>query len=391
MDKAFQAWLRDLREDLHRHPELSGQEERTTRVIQAELARWGVELLPLPGMTGAVGLIRGTQPGPTLALRADIDALPIAEANEVPYRSQNPGVMHACGHDGHTAIMLGVARRVMESGLKSRLKGNIKFLFQPAEETGQGARMMLERGVLDSPRVDYILAAHLTADLPAGQAGITPGVSHSSCDVFHLEIRGQGAHGGRPHLAKDPIVAGAHLVSALQSIVARNLNPLESGAISVGEFVAGSANNIIPGAARLSGSLRALSAPARALLKERLAQMTAGLEKSFNVECHLELEETFPPLDNHPEALELLAEAAREALGAENVMPLDPVTAAEDFALFLAERPGALIRLGCAPAGPYRAMHSHTFDLDPQALITGVKVFVAAARRYLAPGETTSS
>ncbi len=385
MDRSSRDWLIALREDLHRHPELSGQEERTTRLIVEQLGRWGVEVQLLKGMTGAVGLIRGAQPGPTLALRADIDALPIQEANQVPYKSINDGVMHACGHDGHTAIMLGVARAVMESGLHKQLKGNLKFLFQPAEEITQGARMMLERGVLEDPRVDCILAAHLTADFPAGKVGITPGASHSSYAAFRLVIHGQGAHGGRPHLAQDPIVAGAYLVTALQSIVARNLNPMEAGVMSVGEFSAGSANNIIPGQARLTGSLRAFTPQARGLLKTRLRQMVAGLEPAFGVACRLELEELCPPLVNHDQSLEFLAETARQTLGADQVVPQEPATAAEDFALFLEQCPGALIRLGCALPGAYRPMHSDRFDLDPEVLFVGVRVFTAAVRRYLAP------
>lgn len=384
IDEALQDWLVEVRQDLHRHPELSSCENRTTRTIESHLAASGVAVHSLPNMTGTVGLIRGAQAGPTLALRGDIDALPITELNDAAYKSINPGVMHACGHDAHTTIMLGVAKLIMDSGLNQRLNGNVKFLFQPAEETGRGARMMIEQGVLENPRVEHILAAHLTADLPGGWLGLTRGTSHSACDVFHLSITGQGGHGGRPQLTRDPIVAGAHLVTALQSIVARNLDPQEAGVISVGEFIAGSANNIIPGRAVLSGSIRAFSPEARQLLQQRLREMVDGLAQSFGVECRLELEEIFSPCVNHDEMVDLMEAAARETLGPGRIASLAPVTAAEDFGLFLEQRPGAMIRLGCAGSGPYRPLHSATFDFGPEVLFTGVRVFTEAVQHYLA-------
>ncbi|MCB2190290.1 MAG: amidohydrolase, partial [Deltaproteobacteria bacterium] len=246
LNREFKDWLVSLRHDLHQHPEVALKEERTTRQILAHLKQMGVEAHGLSGMTGAVGLIKGSQGGQTLAIRADIDALPIQELNQVPYKSTHPGFMHACGHDVHTAVLLGTARLVMESGQAKQLQGSLKLIFQPAEETGVGARMMVERGVLENPAVDRIIAAHVAGDLPTGHMGINFGQSHASNDLFRLNIKGKGTHGARPHQGNDPVVAGAHLISALQSVVSRRIDPLDAAVISVCRFRAGSALNVIP-------------------------------------------------------------------------------------------------------------------------------------------------
>ena len=221
----MQQWLSDIRRDFHMHPEISHQEKRTTQRIADILKEYDCEVQLFDDMTGAVGIIRGAQDGPTIGLRADIDALPIQELNDIPYKSQNPGAMHACGHDAHATIMLGVARNIMTSGLQSKLKGNVKFFFQPAEERIAGAKAMIERGVLENPRVDRVIAGHMAPDLQVGTVGVFKGLGYASADMFELNITGRGTHGARPEDGNDPIVAGAHFVTTIQSIVAAISNP----------------------------------------------------------------------------------------------------------------------------------------------------------------------
>ena len=383
-DEAPRAWLSQTRRDLHRHPELSLKEERTTRKIIELLRQMGAEAHGFADLTGAVGLIRGAFPGPTLAIRADIDALPIAEQNQAPYRSQVPGVMHACGHDAHTAILLGVARQVLQTGLAGRMRGNLKLLFQPAEEIGVGARRMIERGVMDDPPVDRIIAAHVDGARPAGQVGVSFGQSHASNDIFRLRLQGAGAHGARPHQGNDPIVAAAHLVVSLQSVVARNLDPMEAGVVTVGRLSAGAASNVIPDAAELDGCLRAMGQEARKLLQRRLRELVEGNAQAFGLESRLEIKEVFPPCFNDPAAARFMQEAAGAVVGPDQVYQAAPVTGSEDFAFFSAAAPGAMIRLGCGRPGEKPALHSPRFDLDEQALVVGVAVFMQAVRAYLA-------
>ncbi|MGD8462155.1 MAG: M20 family metallopeptidase, partial [Desulfobacterales bacterium] len=282
VDPQLQDWLSDTRRYFHRHPEISHQEKRTTQKIIEILKDLNIDTRPLEDMTGAIGLIEGKSKGLTIALRADIDALPIQELGDVEYASQNTGVMHACGHDANTAIMLGVAKTLMESGRHKDLKGNVKFLFQPAEERGAGAKAMIERGALENPRVDRIIAGHMSPDLPAGKVGIFRGLGYASADRFNLVITGKGAHGARPEEGNDPIVAGAQFVSGIQSIVARNIKPTEAAVITVGKFNSGAAENVIPESAHLAGSIRALSPDIRLKVHQRLAEFAAGLEKSFH-------------------------------------------------------------------------------------------------------------
>ncbi|MCF8034295.1 MAG: amidohydrolase [Desulfarculaceae bacterium] len=376
-------WLSQVRRELHQDPELSLKEERTTGRILDLLYEMGVEAHGLEGMTGAVGLIPGNAEGPCLAIRADIDALPISEQGEAPYKSQNPGVMHACGHDAHTAILLGVAREVVSSGLAAKMKGSLKLLFQPAEEIGQGARMMVERGVMDQPKVDRVLAAHVAPKRPAGQVGFTVGQSHASNDIFSLRISGKGAHGARPQEGVDPIVASANLVAALQSVVARNLNPLEAGVITVGRLAAGSASNVIPDHAELEGCIRAMNRPAQELLQRRLRELVEGNAAAFGVTSELDIREVFPACHNDPEVAAFMQAAAEAVVGPENVYQASPVTGSEDFAFFSAAAPGAMIRLGCSPAGDDTPLHASSFDLDEKVLAVGVAVFVQAVASYL--------
>ncbi len=385
VDPQLQKWLVDTRRDFHMHPEISLKEKRTTLKIIEILTDLKIDAQPFPDMTGAVGLIKGKNKGPTIALRADIDALPVQELCDVAYKSQSPGVMHACGHDANTTIMLGVARTLMESGRHNALKGNAKFLFQPAEERGAGAKAMIERDVLESPRVDRIIAGHMSPDLPAGNVGIFRGLGYASADRFDLLITGKGAHGARPEEGNDPIVAGAQFVNSIQSIVARNIKPTEAAVITVGKFHSGEAENVIPETAHLAGSIRALSDDIRAQVHRRLTEIATGLEKTFNVNCKFQILPGVPTLENDIGVAEFLYEISQSILGAENVQYLPPIMGSEDFSYFTLQRPSAIIRLGCSnpEKGLTARLHSPHFDIDEKVLGVGVAVFSEAVIRFL--------
>ena len=379
-------WLRQIRRDFHSHPEIGYQEIRTTSRIKEILGELGIPVQDLPGMdTGVVGLIKGRPKGKTLALRADIDALPIKEANDVPYRSRAEEAMHACGHDAHTTIMLGVAKHVMESGLKDKIMGNLKFIFQPAEEKISGAEKMIRAGVLKKPKVDRIIACHMDPDLQVGQAAIFKGVSYAAADLFRMRILGKGGHGAKPEDSIDPIVAGAHFVTALQTIVSREVSPMQPSVITVGSLRAGTAGNIIPDEAVIEGTVRSLNQEVRNKIIERMAEMVAGLETTFNVKVKYEYINGVPPCMNDENVSEFLLEASSEIIATDNFVELKPAMVGEDFALFSQRVPGSIMRLGCAnqQRGLVHKLHSPHFDLDENVLVIGVEIFTEAIKRYL--------
>jgi len=379
-------WLSGVRRDLHMNPEIAFEEIRTTGRIKEILTSFGVELVELEApSTGAVGLV-ACQPGDrVLALRADIDALPMEELNQVPYKSRRPGYMHGCGHDGHTAIMLGVARELMETGLKNELKGTVKFIFQPAEEGVSGARIMIDNGVLQAPLVNRIIAGHMWPELKVGQAGIYRQVSHASTDRFSLTITGKGAHGAKPHHGTDPILAGAHFITAVHSIVSRNLDPAQAAVVSVGQFTSGTAANVIPASAYLQGTVRAFAEDVRQTIMRRLQELANSLEAGFGVRAHLVYTDGVPACVNDPEVSQALYDASVKVLGEEHVFWLEPQTGGEDFALFVQQCPGSIMRLGCANQEKTidSPLHSPYFDIDEEVLAVGVEIFKQAMRDYL--------
>jgi len=373
----FITWLRELRRGFHQYPELSLQEVQTTAKVIEIMKNLGLEVRSFTDMTGAVGILKGAGAGASIALRADMDALPIKETCDVSYRSRIDGQMHACGHDAHTSIMLGVAKNLVESGLSEKMTGDVIFIFQPAEETGLGARMMIDRGALEGYDISKILSCHLSGILQAGQVGVCPGVSHAAADSFQIRISGKGAHGARPHEAIDPLVAAAHLITALQTIVSRNLNPGHAGVISVGSIIAGKAPNVIPKHADLAGTIRAFEQKDLKLLTRRLKEICLGVERSFQVSCNLEIKKAFPHWTNDQAVCDTAVRAAKSLWGTESVEFMSPQTGSEDFGYFTQKVPGAMIRLGCADTdrGLKPVFHASEFDIDERVLGIGVELF----------------
>ncbi len=380
----FHSWLVELRRHFHQYPELAYREEKTAAKIAEVLGGLGISCRTGVGGTGVVAAVEAAKPGPTVALRADIDALPIDEKTDVPYRSRHPGVMHACGHDGHTAMALGTARFLMDSGWRDRGAGRVLFIFQPAEESGAGARAMLNSGAFDGEKVDAIFAGHVHPEVPAGQVGIASDISNASSDVIVIKLTGKGGHGAQPHLCIDPVVAAAHLVTQIQFIVSRGVSPLDSAVVTIGKFNAGTARNVIPEEAVLEGTVRTLRPKVREVIFQRLQELVEGAEKAHGVSCDFSVIDGYPMLVNDPEVVRFARRTAADILGEQNVRTERPRMGAEDFAYFAGRWPAVLIRIGCrdpqAESGP--GLHSPWFDFDESALDCGVRLFAALLENY---------
>ena len=368
------------------HPELGHQEFRTTEKIKEILNGLDIQLQNLPSLeTGAAGVFSGQSDGKTIALRGDIDALPMTERNDVPYKSVYEGMMHSCGHDCHATIILGVAKTLAASDTWKHLKGNVKFILQPAEETISGAMGMIDAGVLQNPTIDRIIGVHMNVDLPVGHVGLYKGVSNAGADTFRLEIHGKGVHGAFPHEGIDPIVAGAHFVNSVQSIVARNIDPLDSAVITVGQFQSGTASNIIPDRAVLTGTVRTFKKEVRRLIIQRLEAIATSLEKAFQVDVDYRFNDGVAVCITNETVTEDLYETAVKVLGEENVHYVTPQMGGEDFGEFMDRVPGTFMRIGCRneEKGIIHKGHSPYFDVDESALAVGVEVLVEAVRSYL--------
>jgi len=376
-------WLVDIRRTIHMHPELGFEEVETSRLVSEWLGKFGLEVKRGIAKTGVVGLLKGKRPGKTVAIRADMDALPMDEANQVPYVSKIKGKMHACGHDAHVAILLGVAR--FFSSISDRVKGNIKWIFQPAEEGGGGGRVMVEEGVLENPKVDAIFGAHVFPFLSIGKVGIYEREGLAAADRFTIRIIGKGGHAASPHVTKDPILAAGHLITQIHSIVSRNINPLESGVVTIGKISGGTAFNIIPDEVELLGTMRSLTPQVREELKNRIEQVIKGVVHSFGMDYRFGFEYGYPVLVNNLEMSKLVASACSKGIGEENVEVLKPSMGAEDFAYYLEKVPGSFFRLGCQneEKGIIHPYHSSIFEIDEEVLPFGVEMFVRIIDEYL--------
>jgi amidohydrolase len=335
------------------------------------------------GGTGVVGLIEGARPGRTVLLRADMDALPIQEESTADYASATPGVMHACGHDAHTAILIGAARLLVER--RAELSGCVKLMFQPAEEGGAGALRMIEDGVLQDPSVDAAFMLHVAHALRAGRVATAPGPVLAGANSFTITVEGRGGHASRPHTAVDPVVAAAHVVTALQTLVSREAPPDRAAVVTLGSLQAGTAANIIPDRAVIKGTIRAYDADLMQDLERRLEETAGGVASALRASADVTFHMHYPPTVNDPAMAELLSGAGRTALGPDAVGVVDPVMAAEDFSFVLERVPGAMLSLGVRSPGwdEPRPVHTARFDVDESALPVGVACMASVAVEFL--------
>jgi amidohydrolase len=370
-----------VRRHLHRKPELSMVEFETARFVEAELRKLDFdEIRTGIGKTGLLATLIGGKPGPVTLLRADMDALPIAELVDSPYRSEHAGVMHACGHDGHVAILLAAARTLCER--RAEIFGTLVFCFQPGEEGSAGNRLMIEDGALENPRVDRTFALHLYTQLDVGKIGVRDGAFFASADEWFLTIAGKGGHGAMPQLAVDPVVAGSYFVTMLQTIVSREVAPKDPAVFTVGKFEAGTTFNVIPDKATMMGTVRCFDPDVRASMPERMERILKGLAMAMRVEYELKYHWSYPPTVNNKQMNDLVREVGRATLGPENVVEHDIVMWAEDMSFMQEVRPGAYFIVG-ARGGPETGIphHNARFDIDERALEVGYKMMVALGLR----------
>lgn len=367
---------------MHQHPELSFKEEKTAEYIKEKLLSFGLEVQTNIGGHGVIGILEGNQPGNTIALRADFDALPIPDEKDVPYKSQNPGVMHACGHDGHTAALLGTAEVL--SHFREELKGKVIFIFQPAEELPPGgAKFMIEDGVLKG--VDYVFGAHLDSQTPLGKITVGEGFQMAAVDKFVINIQGKGGHGARPHEAIDSLVIGSEIVSSLQKIVSRGVNPLQAAVVTIGVFQSGTAFNVIADKATIEGTVRTFNGDVRKQVEKQIYRIVEGITTAFGASFTIDYLNGYPALYNHPKETETVRNLLAEQFSEESIVEMQPTMGAEDFSYFLHEKPGTYFRVGSqnedeATSYPH---HHPKFDIDERALLNLEKSFVKIVAHYL--------
>jgi len=395
--QALQPQIVEWRRRLHQYPELGFKEQLTAEFVSQKLQEWGIQHQTGIAKTGIVATIRGQESeeesnpkskiqnpkSKVLAIRADMDALPIQEENEVVYRSQHDGVMHACGHDGHTAIALGTAYYLSQH--QDTFTGTVKIIFQPAEEGPGGAQPMIEAGVLEQPNVDAIIGLHLWNNLPLGAVGVRSGALMAAVECFRCTILGKGGHGAMPHQTVDSIVVAAQVVNALQTIVARNVDPLEAAVVTVGELQAGTALNIIADTARLSGTVRYFNPALGEVIPQRIEQIIAGICQSHGASYDLEYWRLYPPVINDAGIAELVRSVAAEVIETPvGIVPECQTMGGEDMSFFLQAVPGCYFFLGSAnPAKNLAYPHHHPrFDFDEMALGMGVEIFVRCVEKF---------
>lgn len=383
---AIQALQPDLvawRRSLHQRPELGFKEVLTAEFIAQKLQEWGIDHQTGIAQTGVVATIAGQQPGPVLAIRADMDALPIQEQNQVDYCSQHDGIMHACGHDGHTAIALGTAYYL--SRHRQQFAGTVKIIFQPAEEGPGGALPMVEAGVLRQPDVDAIIGLHLWNNLPLGMVGVRDGAMMAAVEQFDCTIHGQGGHGAMPHQTIDAVVVSAQVINALQTIVSRNVDPLKSCVVTIGKLRAGHVRNVIANEASLSATVRYFDPSLEGFIAQRIEQIIAGVCQSQGASYTLQYERLYPPVINHRAIADLVRAAAGQVVETPaGVVPECQTMGGEDMAFFLQQVPGCYFFLGSANLDKNLAYPHHhpQFDFDETALGMGVEIFVRCVEQY---------
>ena len=367
-----------IRRDLHQHPELGFEERRTAALVAKRLRDLGYEVTEGIGITGVAGVMRGTRPGKTIMLRADMDALPIEEENDVAYASQTRGTMHACGHDGHVAMLLGAATLI--SRRRDELAGTIVLCFQPAEEGRGGAKAMVDAGVLERFGVERAYGLHLATAFPTGIVGLREGPFYASSDSIEITIEGAGGHGAAPHLSVDPIYVASAFIVALQQVVSRQIDPLAPAVVTIGAVHAGTTHNVIPSRATLLGTVRAFEADVRAKMAERIERVLRGACESSGATYKFEYIRRYPVTSNDAEQARYVRALALREIGERRVLEAPKLMGAEDFSFFAERVPACFYTIGCN-GGPSTAFpHHHAkFDIDERALTTGVRMMTALA------------
>jgi amidohydrolase len=369
------------RRDIHAHPELGFEEQRTSDLVAAKLAEFGCEVYRGIGKTGVVGRLQVGSSPRSVGLRADMDALPIQEANDFDHRSRNDGRMHACGHDGHTTMLLGAARYLAET---RNFDGTVNFIFQPAEEGLGGAAAMVEEGIFDRFPCDAIFGMHNTPGLAVGKFTIRTGPMMAGGGFFDITVLGRGAHGARPEAGVDPVIAASHIAAALQTIVSRNVRPVDTAVLSVTRFHAGDAYNVIPERAVIGGTVRAFENGTFALIEQNMKRIAEGVAGGFGATAEVDFRSLFPPLINDAQEAAFIAETAAEVVGADNIERNGQlVMASEDFSYMLNRRPGAYIRIGNGDAPGTCQVHNPGYDFNDAALPVGASLFARVVERKL--------
>ena len=380
--------LQALRRDIHAHPELCFEEVRTSELIAQQLERWGIEVHRGLGKTGVVGVITGRPGNRAIGLRADMDALPMTEHNTFAHASRHAGRMHACGHDGHVAMLLAAAQHLATT---RDFDGRVVLVFQPAEEGGGGAREMVRDGLFDRFPMDAIFGMHNWPGLPAGDFAVKPGPCFASSNEFLIRIRGKGCHGAMPHLGVDPVPVACQLVQAFQTILTRNLKPIETGVISVTMIEAGEATNVVPDSVTMQGTVRSFTLEALDLIEARMRELTHQLSGAFNCEADFEFSRNYPPTVNHPQEAAFLRQVMTEVVGAHRVHDFEPTMGAEDFSFFLLDKPGAYFVIGNGD-GTHREgghglgpcmLHNPSYDFNDGLIPQGAALWVKLAEHWL--------
>ncbi len=375
--------LVERRRDFHRHPELAYEEVRTAGIVEAWCRELGLEVMTGIGKTGVLARLDGKGSGRRrVALRADMDALPIQDAKSCDYKSTVPGKMHACGHDVHTTMLLGVA--TLLTGMRDTLKGDVTFVFQPAEEGGGGAVPMIEGGALDG--VSMIFGQHMGPTHATGEIAVTDGPAMAAADFFTLRVIGDGGHGAYPHLARDPMPVAAEIVLALQTIVSRTVDPLSAAVVTLGTIHGGFRSNVIAPVIELTGTVRTFDATLRLRVRDQIERIARGLTEAHACRYELDYKLNYPPTVNHASGVAVVEEVGRALLGEAAVKRIPPSMGGEDFAFYLEKCPGAFYWLGCRPRDGAANIHHPEFDVDERAMLVGVEVMAEAALRHLEGG-----
>jgi hippurate hydrolase len=374
----YLAELTAIRHDIHAHPELGLEEHRTADLVARKLEEWGIEVHRGVGRTGVVGVLRSGNGEATIGLRMDMDALPIIEATDLAYSSRNSGVMHACGHDGHTTMLLGTARYLAET---RNFNGTVHFIFQPGEEGVGGAQAMLQDDLFERFPCNAVYGMHNRPGMPVGKYGIIPGAALTGGGFFDITIIGKGAHGARPEESVDPVLVACHIGTAMQSIVARNVSAREVAVVSITRVLSGDAYNVIPQTAALGGTVRTMKRETMKLVEQAMRRIAAGVASGFGATAEVDFRVLFPPLINHKAEFDALADAAAELVGEANVnRQFAPQPVSDDFAFMLEQVPGAHIYLG---NGDSAAVHNHRYDFNDAAIPFGSALFARVVERQL--------